>query len=439
MKKILWVLLFSLSLFACDKEEVDVPQKYAGRTVLAFFWADNNLNSDLLLNIGTMLQGMQSVTDSTALVVYWDGNSTNKEWKDPCILQFFSNGRGEINGVSAKVVTPLLQEVANIYDQYIKYCKGVGGSKPGNLSAVYSLLEIGTREKTYSSQISTDKKVMQAVVADMLACVPSDSYGIVLGSHGSGWLPNLSGSERSIGQDGAITNTICIPELAEALQAANPQKFDFVLFDACMMSHAEVCYQLRNATDYCFASVLDVPACGFPYGKVMSYLYKGNLNDYLSAVCDVYTNTFEGGLWGTMSAVDCRQMENLANATRDVLLAHQADLKRVNTSNLQEYGRKSSWYGNAYDVVQYVKTLCGGEVPATFAEQFGKTILYTSYVSDYKGIYYKIDGESYCGMGMYIPNSSTSGKYGFWNDYFKSSIAWYQAAGWADTESTWGK
>lgn len=280
---------------------------------------------------------------------------------------------------------------------------------------------------------------MRAVVADMLACFPSDSYGIILGSHGSGWLPTLSGAERSIGQDGAITNTICIPELAEALQAVNPQKFDFVLFDACMMGHAEVCYQLRNVTDYCFASVVDVPACGFPYNKVMSYLYKDNLKDYLRAVCDAYINTYQDGMWGTMSAIDCRQMENLAVATHDVLLNYQANLKGVNTSNLQEYGRKSDWHGNAYDMVQYIEALCEGEVPAAFLEQFGKTMLYTAYVSDYKGIYYKIDGDNYCGMGMYIPNSSTSGKYGSWNNYFKSSIAWYQAAGWAATESIWGK
>ena len=29
-------------------------------------------------------------------------------------------------------------------------------------------------------------------------------------------------------------------------------------------------------------------------------------------------------------------------------------------------------------------------------------------------------------------------KYLLWNNYFKSSIAWYHASGWAETESIWG-
>ena len=35
-------------------------------------------------------------------------------------------------------------------------------------------------------------------------------------------------------------DTALIPELAEVLRTVNPQKFDFVLFDACMMGCAEV-------------------------------------------------------------------------------------------------------------------------------------------------------------------------------------------------------
>ena len=51
---------------------------------------------------------------------------------------------------------------------------------------------------------------------------------------------------------------------------------------------------------------------------------------------------------------------------------------------------------------------------------------------------YRIDGDNYSGMGMYIPNSFTTPKYLLWNNYFKSSIAWYHASGWAETESIWG-
>ena len=42
---------------------------------------------------------------------------------------------------------------------------------------------------------------MQTVIGDMMSAYPSESYGIIFGSHGSGWLPTITGT-RSIGQDG---------------------------------------------------------------------------------------------------------------------------------------------------------------------------------------------------------------------------------------------
>ena len=62
----------------------------------------------------------------------------------------------------------------------------------------------------------------------------------------------------------------------------------------------------------------------------------------------------------------------------------------------------------------------------------------TDYTHDPTSSLYRIDGDNYSGMGMYIPNSFTTPKYLLWNNYFKSSIAWYHASGWAETESIWG-
>ena len=45
-----------------------IPQQHAGRTVLAFFWADNSLNSSLRDNIQTMMQGLQAMKDSAAFI-----------------------------------------------------------------------------------------------------------------------------------------------------------------------------------------------------------------------------------------------------------------------------------------------------------------------------------------------------------------------------------
>lgn len=419
MKKILLLLLVALSLFSCDKEEVDVPRRQVGRTILAYFWADNDLNSVLRNNIESMVSGLQQMTDSATLVVYWDGKASDKNWSVPTIVKYATNGRGSINNNSKEYIDALLADKKTTIEDY---------------------LGLGTIEKTYSSQISTDEGVMRMVITDMLECCRSESYGIVFGSHGSGWLPTITG--RSIGVDGSNSNTAMIPELSSALQGALQTvglgKFDFVLFDACMMGHAEVYYELRNVSRYCIASVLDVPGEGFPYASIIPDLYKKDIQSRLVSICETYVNYYDES-WGTVAAVDCSQMEDLAAATKEVLLTYQNNLKKVNTSNLQEYGRKGGTFGNAYDVLHFMESLCEGKAPTTFTEQFNKTVLYASYVPDVTPTYYKIDGDNYCGMGMYIPNSSTSGKYKLWNDYFRNSIAWYQVAGWAETEAIWGK
>ena len=68
MKKILFLFLAACFFFSCEKETIVIPQQHAGRTVLAFFWADNSLNSSLRNNIQTMMQGLQAMKDR---LLYW--------------------------------------------------------------------------------------------------------------------------------------------------------------------------------------------------------------------------------------------------------------------------------------------------------------------------------------------------------------------------------
>ena len=417
MKKILFIFLVACFFFSCEKETIVIPQRHAGRTILAFFWANNNLSDNLRRNIMTMMNGLTEVTDSATLLVYWDGyeNSTEPNWKTPTILRYTANGRGGINGYSKN-------EIEDMFSN----------------SSRADIVGIGVVEKSYPSQISTKKQVMQTVISDMMECYPSESYGIIFGSHGSGWLPTITGT-RSIGVDGVNANTAVIPELVEVLRTVNPQKFDFVLFDACMMGCAEVYYELKDVTKYCIASVLDIPADGFPYASVMPYLYENAIKDYLESICKDYIDYYNYNGWGTISAVDCSQMEGLAEVTRSVILSHRDNLKNVDTADLQQYGKVgNNFKGYAYDMVQFVGNLTGGTVPEEFMQQFNKAVIYTDYTPNPTSFLYRIDGNNYCGMGMYIPNSSTTPKYLLWNNYFKSSIAWYHVSGWAETESIWG-
>lgn len=49
-----------------------------------------------------MMQGLQAMKDSAALLVYWDGEASDISWPEPCIVEYVTNGQGGINTVCPK-------------------------------------------------------------------------------------------------------------------------------------------------------------------------------------------------------------------------------------------------------------------------------------------------------------------------------------------------
>ena len=88
----------------------------------------------------------------------------------------------------------------------------------------------------------------------------------------------------------------------------------------------------------------------------MPYLYENAIKDYLGPICKDYIDYYNYNGWGTISAVDCNQMEGLAEAVRSVILSNQDSLKNVDTADLQQYGKGSSNFkGYAYDMFSLLK------------------------------------------------------------------------------------
>lgn len=158
MKKILFLFLAACFFFSCEKETIVIPQQHAGRTVLAFFWADNSLNFSLRDNIQTMMQGLQAMKDSAALLVYWDGEASDISWPEPCIVEYVTNGQGGINSLSKGTIDAMMAD---------------------KNTSIYDLIGIGNIRKKYPPQTSTEKTVMQTVIGDMMSVYPSESYGII--------------------------------------------------------------------------------------------------------------------------------------------------------------------------------------------------------------------------------------------------------------------
>lgn len=422
MKKWLYTLLV-IVLAACSNEIPEQqPAKRSGRTVLAYLISNNkagSLDTYLRDNIIDMYTALGNMKESCTLLVFYRPYTDDTPLGKPTLMSFYADGRGNINNQA--VLTG--QELT--------------------FDAVCSIAE--KKEYTMNSQIATDPAVMKKVFTDMQTVAPSDSYGLILGSHATGWMKGNSVQSKAFGDDGGYN--IDIPDLANVLKKSFSEKLDFVLFDACMMGNAEVGYELKDVTSHCIASVMETPVYGFPYDQILPYLYTENI-DY-PAVCHEFMSFNKtNNLWGTCAVMDCSQMENLASAVKAKLSEWQDALSSVSMQNVQQYGVNSYKYFS-YDVLDFfrelgrksgvVKTTDLNEAIASVQSALNQAVIAKDCLS---GVDYDFDGlvivgTRFCGIGMYIPKEVNDYvpdniSWNNWNSYYEQSISWYHAAGWAD-------
>ena len=418
MKKWLYTLLVVV-LAACSNEIPEQqPAKRSGRTVLAYLISNNkagSLDTYLRDNVIDMYIALGNMKESCTLLVFYRPYTGDTPLSNPTLMSFYTDGRGNVNN------QPVLS---------------------GDNLTFEAVCQIAQKkEYTMNSQIATDPAVMKEVFTDMQIVAPSDSYGLILGSHASGWMKGNSVQSKAFGDDDGYN--IDIPDLAGVLKNSFSEKLDFVLFDACMMGTAEVGYELRETTSYCIASVMETPVYGFPYDQILPYLYSENV-DY-SAVCHEFISFNKiKDAWGTCAVMDCSQMENLASAVKAKLSEWEDALSSVSMQNVQQYGVGTFQYFS-YDVLDFFRELGGksgvAETDLDEAISSIQTVLDEVVIAkecipnpSYPNTIFSVDETRFCGIGMYIPgeyNPYVANKTA-WNDYYKQSISWYHAAGWDD-------
>lgn len=400
-------------LIACgnnDEPNPPVPElvESSNMTVMGYFVADaSNIEDDIWTNISAMYDGLSLMKKSATLLIYWDGSGSYGSWDYPVVLRYTTDGHGNVNGHE-----PLPED-----------------------ATVEEVIELAEVVKKYPSQLSTDKDVMSKVLKDLIDLSPTEQVGLIAASHGSSWLNTIymSRSARSFGQDGKGTdNTMIIKDMADAMKSTG-KHFDFLLFDACCMGTIEVCYDLRDAVDYQIASVMEVPAYGFPYENSLHYLYEGNLDGY-KKICQAYIDFYSeqtSNAWGTIAIVNSKEIQALTDIVKQEIIEHKDLLANYDVNVLQEYGRQGG-PDIAYDLEQFIKTLNENNNPSSFKTQLDKTILYKGCLTEAHPSSYAVDADNFCGLGIYIPIPSRSK----WNDYFKT-IDWYMASGWNEVTFSW--
>jgi len=338
-------------------EKEESPENLSRRTIIVYMAADNDLSYDAFESLQQMKQGFSEA--GTRLVVFFDQAD-----EDPCLAEIH----------------------------------------PGKDVIV----------KSYPTLNSADPAVLNEILQDAINLYPAKEYGLILWSHGSSWMPNGIGL-RSFGNDNGTRMNI--PDLANAL----PVKFNFILFDACLMGSVEVAYELKDKTDYLIASPTETQATGFPYDKIVPELIQPQIDfnavaqtyfDYYNAQQDAYQSA-------TVSVIDTRYLPDLANSMKQ--------LCENNPVNLQSFDRKSVQRLDVYeeqydfDLLDFVDKIFPNANKDDFVNQLNKTVLYKYHTPQFILEY---DINTFCGLSCYIPLSGRDDL----NAYYKT-LKWYRDAG----------
>ena len=276
--------------------------------------------------------------------------------------------------------------------------------------------------KSYDrNTFSTDPVRMREVFADLRSEAPAENYGLILWSHGTGWIPNFAdhqvpgGMQKSYGMDKyqGVTDYCDIDELAYAIPDG---LFDYIWFDLCYMMGVEVVYQFRNKCDYIAGYPTEDWSMGMNYDTTLPMLAapKPDLEGAGKAFYDYY---MEQNMAVTVTVMKTDGLDRLAQAAADIYAAGTCP---ATPSGLQNYSRLKT---PLYDFGQYTKRYlnfsdpAAAELEAEFDEALRAITIYAGCsTKNFNGTNNAFDPAKYSGLSCYFPGSATAAI----NDYYET-------------------
>lgn len=285
---------------------------------------------------------------------------------------------------------------------------------------------------------------------------PSDSYGMILSSHGSGWLPAGYLSDESSSStlavrpkapEGAVPyverpskNGIDTKTFAQelvrvdggtwsyemglpTLAAAIPFKFDYIIFDACLMGGIETAYELRDATRYVCFSQTEILADGLPYKTILDRLLNETPANVKGA-CEDYFDMYEqkSGVYqsATISMIDCTKLDRLAECCKDLFERYREQIAGVTGDSVQIFFRDNlHWFFDLEDIL--VKAGISANDRRELEAAFGDCVVYKANTQWFMK---EFEIKTFCGFSMYLPSAGSRAL----NSYY-AGLEWNKATG----------
>lgn len=352
------ILVIPLLLSSCWEEEADHIQVPPNRTVLFYMAGDNSLGGETQEKIDALAEAW-NIGGDNHLLVYQDRGGK----QSPRLLEI-KTGTGDTGCTGDKGRIEVLEE--------------------------------------YEEENSASSRVFARVLGDMATHYPGADYGLVMFSHGSGWLPEgtYSSVTRSVAMDGNREFDLqdfagCIPQ----------GQFRFIIFESCLMAGVEVAYELQGKTDYILASSAEIVSPGFTplYGKMLPLLYNHDpkLEQFAGEYFNYYNSLADDMRSATVSVIRPSGLAPLKGllAQAERRIDYWGNVKR---DDIQAFDRQSTHL--FYDLQGYLREIGTPQENQTLADILRQSVTYKasteSFMPSAAGGF---QIEEHCGLTIYIP------------------------------------
>jgi hypothetical protein len=382
----IWITgwFFPLFLSACgDGDDRDDPREVA-RVLLVYLGGDSNLSGETLAKIGAMQAGWRA--GDAPVIIYRDDASPGGS----CLLR--------LAGERLDTLAPSDEEN------------------------------------------SASPAVLRRVAGHVRGLYPARSYGLLLFSHASGWLPagtlqDPLGSRSLIIDDGDGTRREM--ELADFAAALPDGMFDFIVFETCLTANVELAHALRHKTGYIVASAAEIVSPGFTplYPGRLAYLLDttGSLPDNLRAFAVSYFEhaSLDPAYYfsATISVIRTAALDELARAAREIY--RQQATPFTGFDGLQRFDRPGRYDHDSpalaryFDLDQCMEALASPADHAAFREAMEKVVLHEWHTSQfllYAGNENGFDITRHCGLTTYLERPELP----YMNARYRET-SWYKA------------
>lgn len=275
----------------------------------------------------------------------------------------------------------------------------------GGVPQLWQLHANGQRElvATYPEENSASGEVLRRVLGSVVSMYPSKSYGLLMFSHGSGWLPTgMLARPKSVVLDGSREM-----EIAELAAALPDGLLSYIAFEACYMSSVEVAYELRKKATYIVASSAEIVAPGFTpiYPSSLKHLFGGpaGLCSFAKSYFD-YWNGQQGFYQSaTVSVVRTAHLDSLACYTAQSL---QQGVSPQGVVGVQRFDRSAS-SGLVFDLESYVQRAASNTRSYTnFKRMLDSSVVYRQSTRHFLYGYGGFSISNHCGLTVYVPQAA---------------------------------